>query len=108
MICAMTARRITDGRVDEFIEKFGEAPEKIPEEIASKFKGVYACRDSEDPNVILTFGLFDGTLEAFRELQSGDERAEQLDQIAPMVEEVLIDSSFEVVRDLSPAMSPAR
>lgn len=108
MICAMTARRITDGRVDEFIEKFGEGPENIPEEIAAKFKGVYACQDAEDPNVILTFGMFDGSLEEFRELQSGGERAQQLDQIAPLVEEVLIDSSFEVIRDLSPAMSPAR
>jgi hypothetical protein len=45
---------------------------------------------------VLTFGLFDGSLEEFRELQSGEERTEQLENIDPLIEDVLLDGSFEV------------
>ncbi|MGB0871508.1 MAG: hypothetical protein ACPGYP_00045 [Solirubrobacterales bacterium] len=108
MICAMTARRISDGRVDEFIEKFGEKPQKMPDEIVEKFKAVYACRQADDPNVVLTFGLFDGTIEELRALEHRDERTQQLDMIDPLVEDVLIDGSFEVVREFISEMSPAQ
>lgn len=99
MICALTARRIADGQVDEFIEKFTGSGEDMPEEIRDKFKAVYACRDVDDPNVILTFGLFKGTIEELRELQGADIRTEQLEGINPLVQEVLIDSSFEVLHE---------
>lgn len=107
MICAMTARRIADGRADEFISAFGNGPENIPEEIREKFKAVYACKDTTDPNVILTFGLFDGTLDEFRAIQTTDARAEQLENIDPLIEEILIDSSFEVVREFVSEMATA-
>lgn len=99
MICALTVRRIEPGKTEEFIEKFGSGPERIPEEIREKFKAVYACRDTKDPNVILTFGLFNGTIEEFKSLQSGDERSTQLESIDPLVQDVLIDSSFEVLHE---------
>lgn len=107
MICAMTARRIAEGKVDEFLEKFGSAPEQMPPEIEEKFKAVYACRDVRDPNTILTFGLFDGTYDEFRELQSRDEREEQLEEIDPLVEEVVFDGSFDVIREFIGAGAPA-
>ncbi len=108
MICAMTARRIADGQSDTFIDKFGEAPENMSDEMIDKFTAVYACRNTKDPNIILTFGLFDGTIEEMHELQSRDERVSQLEHIDPLVEDVLIDGSFEVVREFVSEMSPAR
>jgi hypothetical protein len=100
MICAMTARRITEGKSDEFIDKFTSDGDKMPAEMRDRFKGVYACRDVKDPNVILTFGLFDGSLEEFRQLQNADERTDQLERIDPLIEDVLIDGSFEVVKSM--------
>ncbi|MGK2877001.1 MAG: hypothetical protein ACSLFF_00250 [Solirubrobacterales bacterium] len=105
MICAMTARRIAPGRSETFIETFGRAPEQIPPEIRDKFKGVYACRQVDDPDVILTFGLFDGTIDEFRALQGGSERDEQLDAIDPMIDEVLFDASFDVVHEFVSEMT---
>lgn len=108
MICAMTTRRIADGQSDLFIEKFGETPENMSDEMIDKFKAVYACRNTKDPDIILTFGLFDGTLDEMHELQSRDERVSQLEHIDPLVEDVLIDGSFEVVREFVAEMSPAQ
>lgn len=108
MICAMTARRIADGRADEFIETFSNGPENIPAEIAEKFKAIYACRDADDPNVVLTFGMFDGSRDELQAIQGTDSRAEQLATIEPLVEQVLLDRSFIVEREFVSEMSPAR
>lgn len=99
MICALTARRIESGQTEEFLDAFSQGPENFPDEVREKFRAVYACRDVNDENVILTFGLFDGTIEEMRALQTRGERGEQLDRIEPMVEEVLFDSSFEVLHE---------
>jgi hypothetical protein len=100
MICAMTARRVSAGKADEFLEAFRSGTDSMPDEIRDQFKAVYACKDVTDPDVVLTFGLFKGTIDELRELQSRGERGEQLEGIAPLVEEVLIDGSFEVVGNL--------
>lgn len=99
MICALTARRIAEGKTQEFIDNFASGAENMPDEIRDRFKAVYACEDVADPQVILTFGLFDGTMEELRELQSTGGRSEQLESISPLVEEVLLDTSFEVIRE---------
>lgn len=99
MICAITARRIQDGKTDEFLEKFSGGADQMPAEIRDRFKAVYACKDVTDPNTILTFGLFDGSLDELREIQSTGNRDQQLDGITPLVEAVLFDGSFEVITD---------
>lgn len=99
MICALTARRIAEGRTDEFIEKFGGGADEMPDEIRERFQAVYACRDVTDPNTILTFGLFDGTIDELREIQGTGRREEQLDEIAPLIEETLFDGSFDVITE---------
>jgi hypothetical protein len=107
MICALTARRIADGKADEFIENFAGGSDEMPPEIRERFKAVYACRSVTDPNVILTFGLFKGTLDEFRAMQDSAPREEQMARIDPLVEDVLFDDSFEVVRELVSEMSGA-
>jgi len=99
MICAITARRIQSGKTDEFLDKFRGGADQMPAEIRDRFKAVYACKDVTDPDTILTFGLFDGTLDELRGIQSTDTRDEQLEGISPLVEEVLFDGSFEVLTD---------
>ncbi len=99
MICALTARRIADGKTQEFIEAFASGADNMPDDVRDRFKAVYACEDVADPQVILTFGLFDGTIKELRELQTAGARTEQIDSITPLVEDVLIDTSFEVIRE---------
>lgn len=99
MICALTARVITEGKSEEFIEQFSQGADNMTDEIRDRFLAVYACKDVTDPNVVLTFGIFDGTLDELREIQSTDERSEQLENIDPLVEDVLIDGSFEVIHE---------
>lgn len=99
MICAMTARRIMSGRTDDFLEAFKGNASEMPAEIRERFTAVMACRQVDNPDVILTFGIFDGTLEEMRELQGQPIRAEQLNRIEPFVEEKLFDGSFEVLHD---------
>ena len=74
----------------------------MPEEVIKRWSRVFVCRDVRDPSVLLTFGLFDGTIEELRELQARSDREEQLDAIAPAVEEVLLDGSYEVLREIEP------
>lgn len=102
MICAMTARRVSAGKAEEFIDTFVGGADEMPPDIREKFEGVYACQDVNDPDVVLTFGLFNGTIEELRALQSRDERAEQLENVDQLIEDILIDSSFEVIRSMSP------
>ena len=53
-----------------------------------------------DPDVALTFGLFDGTLEELREIQAQDPGPPEL--VADLVEEVLLDGSYEVIAEMTP------
>lgn len=99
MICMMTARRIEPGKTEDFLEQFESGVDKIPDDLRERFSGVYACRDIRDENVVLTFGLFDGSLEDLREIQSRDEREQQLAEIAPFIAEELYDGSFEVIKE---------
>lgn len=100
MICTLTARRIEPGSAEEMMRTFRAAVDEVPDEMIRRFRRVYVCRDVEDPNVLLTFGLFDGTLEELREIQSSPARGRQLERLAPMVAEVLLDGAYEVVEEI--------
>jgi hypothetical protein len=98
MILALTARRVSAGKAAEFIEQFG-GTEPMPDEVREKFRAIYASVDVKDPDVVLTIGLFDGTLDELRGLQGSDARAERLGNVDPLIEEILVDGSFEVARE---------
>ena len=51
---------------------------------------------------MISFGLFDGTLEQLRDAQQRLARPEQVKRIDPHVQEVLLDGSYEVVEEVSP------
>ena len=102
MIDTLTARRLRSGAEDEFRAAFEGAVDTMPEEVVKRWSRVFVCRDVRDPDVVLTFGLFDGTLEELRGVQGQPERETQLDAIAPTVDEVLLDGSYEVLREITP------
>jgi hypothetical protein len=86
LICTVTARRLKPGTSDDFVEAFKCS------EVKERWTRVYICRDVADDNSILTFGLFEGTLDELREIRS------QYDQLARAnVDAVLFDGSYEVL-----------
>ncbi len=99
MICTLTARRIKPGQSDEFLSRFEAGADEMPPEIMDRWRAVYACRDATDENVILTFGMFDGTYQELREIMDGGDREKQLESIEPLVDEVLLDGSFQVIKE---------
>jgi hypothetical protein len=52
--------------------------------------------------VIISFGLFDATLEGLRHTQARLGRQSQVDQIGPHVQDVLLDGSYEIAEQLTP------
>lgn len=102
MIVTLTARRLKPGSQDDFRAAFASGMDDVPEEILKRWTRVYVSRDVSDENVILSFGLFDGTLEELREIQAQGDRDQELAKAAPHIEEVLLDGSYEVLEEITP------
>lgn len=69
---------------------------------AGSWKRIYHCRDLSDPDVVISFGIFDGSLEELREAQTRLSRESQVDRIQEHVKDVLLDGAYEVVEELTP------
>ena len=94
MICTLTARRLTPDSYDAFRSAWdpGEAP--------TGWRRIYHCRDVSDPDVVISFGLFDGSPTELREMQARMGREDQVQRVDPLVDEVLLDGSYEVVEEI--------
>jgi hypothetical protein len=94
MICALTVRKLKPGTFEQFREAFmaAESDDEMP--AGSQF---FMVRNTENPDEVICFGLFDGALDELRtsDLYSGYD--EQLTKIAPFVEAVGTDGMYEVV-----------
>ncbi len=98
MICTFTARRLEPGSYDDF----RAAWQPPSSQALSRWKRIYHARDVDDPDVVISFGLFDGTVEQLREAQAALGRQPQLDRVEPHIQQVLLDGSYEVVEELEP------
>jgi len=99
MICTLTARRLKPGAYDDFRAAWAGGDERPAG--TERWRRVYHCRDVEDENVVISFGLFEGDLDELREAQSNMGRAGQVSSIEAYVEETLLDGSYEVVEELT-------
>lgn len=100
MICTLTARRLKPGAYDEFRAAWD--PTATRDDALGQWTRVYHCRDVADPDVVISFGLFNGTVEELRNAQASLGRDSQVDRIGPHVEQVLLDGSYEVIEELTP------
>jgi hypothetical protein len=102
MLCALTVRTLKPGTFDQFRAAFmqGIDPDEAPPGMV-RFSMV---RNAQDPDEVICFGTFDGSIEELRALARGG-RDEQLAAIAPFIESVGADGIYEVVEDL--AVAPA-
>ncbi len=98
MFCALTVRKLKPGTVEDFKRAF------IPDDttdVPAGWKKFYALQNVNDENEVITFGLFDGTLEQLRESQQGGEYDERRATVDELVESVGADGIFEVVEERS-------
>jgi hypothetical protein len=99
MICTLTARRLKPGAYEDFRAAWD--PTDAGTEVLEQWAGIYHCRDLQDPEIVVSFGLFDGSLDELRAAQARLRRGSQVDRIGPHVQEVLLDGAYEVVEELS-------
>jgi hypothetical protein len=58
-------------------------------------------RNAENPDEVICFGFFDGSVEQLRSTSTQQGYEEQLGRIAPYVESVGADGLYDVVEDIS-------
>ena len=97
MLVALTVRRLKPDSFDDFKSAF------IPSDdgdIPSGWKRFHMVRSVDDPNEVITFGFFDGSLDDFRgQDRSGyDQRISAIDQY---VDSVVVDGVYELVEERS-------
>jgi hypothetical protein len=97
MLSFLSVRRLKPGAYEEFRRAW--EPERWP----SQAKRAYHLRHRDDENLIVSFGLYEGTLADYEQIRAehGNDDA-RLERIAKHVEETLLEGAFEVVEEVSP------
>lgn len=99
MLCALTVRTLEPGTFDRFREAFMQAVDADdPPPGMVRFNMI---RNVQNPDEVICFGMFDGTVEQLRDATGEGRRGEQLAAIAPFVTGVGADGLYEVVEDLA-------
>ena len=72
MLCFLTARRLKPGSYDRFRQAWE------PDEWPAGFLRAYHLRNPQDEDQVVSFGLFEGTMEDYRSLRA-DQAASQVE-----------------------------
>ena len=101
MICALTVRTLKPGTFDEFREAFlsGMDPNSPP----SGWMRFDMLRNSDNPDEVITFGFFDGSVDDVRRSESDGGYEEQMERIKPFVASVGASGLYEVVEEYAAA-----
>jgi hypothetical protein len=97
MLCAHTVRRLKPGTYEEFKEKFGPDPGNRPE----GWVAFTMLRSLANPDEVVTFGYFDGTLEELERNQAEQGYEEVRNSIDPLVDAVVANGVYEIVASLT-------
>jgi hypothetical protein len=97
MICTLTARRLKPGAYDAFRAAWDPGDPEVIE----RWRPIYHVRDVADPDIVISFGFFNGSPEELHDAQAQASRDDQVARIGETVEEVLLDGAYEVVEQLS-------
>jgi heme-degrading monooxygenase HmoA len=98
MLCALTVRKLKPGTFEDFKAAFVPAEDL---EAPAGWKRFYALRNVNDENEVITFGLFDGTLDELRAGQQQGEYDQRRSAADEFVESVGADGVYEVVEERS-------
>jgi len=97
MICALTVRTLRPGTFEQFREAFmAHEPLEDPSPGYVRFNMI---QNTENPDQVICFGFFDGTVDELRRTAAEQGYTEQLEAIAPFVDSVGADGLYEVVED---------
>ena len=96
----LTARRLKPEGYDRFRQVWE------PDEWPAGFLRAYHLRNPQDEDQVISFGLFEGTMEDYRALRA-DPAASQVEdrrqrEMAEVVDSVLLDGVFEVIEEVVP------
>jgi hypothetical protein len=100
MLCALTVRQLKPGAFERFAGEFGPKESEGPPRGWVRFD---MLRDRADENRVVTFGFFDGTFEDLEQSQAESGYAERRAAVDDLVDEVVVNGVFEVVREMSVA-----
>ena len=92
MLCAHTVRRLKPGSFDEFREKFGP-----PDDAPSGWVRFHMLRSLDNPDEVVTFGFFDGTLDELEAGQAEQGYEDMKDVTASLVDAVIVNGVYEIV-----------
>lgn len=98
MICFLSARRLKPGAYENF--RAAWEPERWPQGAVR----AYHLRHKDDENVVVSFGLYEGSLSDLDRIREGhgDDPA-RLERIAEHVDDTLVEGVFEVVEEVEPS-----
>ena len=98
MLCALTVRQLKPGTFERFADEFGPRESEGPPRGWVRFD---MLRDLADENRVVTFGFFDGTLEELEQSQVEHGYEERRTAVDDVVDAVVVNGVFEIVRDMS-------
>jgi heme-degrading monooxygenase HmoA len=105
MLCALTVRTLKAGAFDQFREAFMRPMDAgAPPPGWVRFNMV---RSAQNPDEVVCFGFFDGTLEDMKASLTDAGRETQVREIDQFVASTGADDVYEVVEDLVAQRSPA-
>ena len=96
MLCAHTVRRLKPGTFEQFSDAFIPRDDEAP----AGWVRFHVLRSLADPNEVVTFGFFDGTLEQLEGSQRDADFESRRDSIAPFVDTVIANGVYEIVESL--------
>ena len=97
MLCALTVRTLKPGTFEEFREAFMRHEDL--DDVPAGYVRFNMIRRVENPDEVICFGFFDGTVDELRRIAAERGYAEQLEAIAPFVQSVGADGLYEIVED---------
>jgi hypothetical protein len=99
MVCALTVRKLKPGTFDQFREAFMSTEDF--DNLPDGFVRFNMVRNAEDPDEVISFGFFDGSVDELRAAAAEGGYEEQLAAIAPFVESVGADGLYEIVEEFT-------
>jgi heme-degrading monooxygenase HmoA len=99
MICALTVRKLKPGTFEQFRDAFTGGMGDTPPEGFVRFN---MLQNAENPDEVISFGFFDGSVEQLREVAAKEGYEEQRERVAPFVESVGADGLYEIVEERIP------
>ena len=95
MLCALTVRTLKPGTFEQFREAFMQY-----ENLSDPPPGyvqLNMVRNAKNPDEVICFGFFDGTVDELRSTAAEQDYEGQLEAIEPFVESTGTDGLYEVV-----------